>query len=341
MSTFNRALEMPKAISRRHLLAYAGGTAFASALPSLGFAQSYPDKPTKILLGYSAGGTADFMLRLVAQQLAVEFGQPFVVENKPGASGNIAATQIARSVAPDGYSILFGNTAEMAVNKFFMLNTGFDVERDFAPVALAYDVPLALVVASNSPYKTLDDLMDAAKKPGSNITFASAGRGSPGHLAGEELAKRMAPNAGITHVPYKGAAPALVDVIAGHVTYYFSGVTAITQHVKSGQVRVLALSSQKRSRFMKDTPTIAELTKSDFSFTLWGGYFAPAKTPPAIVQALNAKINKIIAMPDVTAAMEREGSEANPLSPEAFGAFVKREATRYQQVVASLGIKPE
>lgn len=325
--------------SRRDLLKITGGIAVVAAAPNISFAQTYPDKPTKILLGYSAGGTADFMLRLVAQQMAIEYGQPFVVENKPGASGNIAATQIARSPA-DGYSLLFGNTAEIAVNKFFMQNTGFDVDKDFAPVALVYDVPLALVVSASSPYKTLEDLMDAAKKPGSNLSFASAGRGSPGHLAGEELAKRMG-GTGITHVPYKGAAPALVDIIAGHVTYYFSGVTAISQFVKSGSVRVLALSSQKRSRFTKETPTVAELLKIDFSFTLWGGFFAPAKTPPAVVQSLNARINKIVSQPDVLAKMEREGSESNPISPDNFAAFVKRETARYQQAVASLGVKPE
>lgn len=326
--------------TRRSILKYASGTVVAAALPSFAFAQSYPEKSSKILLGYSAGGTADTMLRLVAQQLTIEFGQPFIVENKPGASGNIAATQVARSPA-DGYSLLLGNTAEMAVNSSFMKNTGFDVEKDFAPVALVYDVPLALVVSAASPFKTLDDLIAAAKKPNSNITFASAGQGSPGHLAGEELARSMNASTSITHVPYKGAAPALVDVIAGHVTYYFSGVTAITQFVKSGQVRVLALSSQKRSRFMKDVPTIAELTGADFSFTLWGGVFAPAKTDRLIIEALNKKIGTAMAQPNIKAAMEREGSDANPMSPDEFSAFVKSESERYRLLVENLGIKPE
>ncbi len=325
---------------RRGLLKCAGAAALAAALVPRAAAQSYPDRPSKVTLGYSAGGTADTMLRLVAQQLSNEFGQPFVVENKPGASGNIAATQVARSTA-DGYSLLMGNTAEMAVNRYFMKNTGFDAEQDFAPVALIYDVPLALVVSSSSPYKTLDELIAAAKKPGSNITFASAGQGSPGHLAGEELARSMKAPTQITHIPYKGAAPALVDVIAGHVTYYFSGVTAITQFVKSGQVRVLALSSKERSRFMKDVPTVAELTGSDFSFTLWGGIFAPSKTDKRVVAALNEKIAKVMALPNIKQAMEREGSDVDPMSPDEFSAFLKRESSRYQQVVTTLGIKPE
>jgi tripartite-type tricarboxylate transporter receptor subunit TctC len=327
-------------VERRKILKTASALALSGLVPFAARAQAFPDKPVKIMLGYAAGGTADYFVRIVAQHLGTEFRQPFsfIVENKPGASGNIAATQVARSPA-DGYTLLFGNTAEMAVNRHLMANTGFDVEKDFKPVAAVNDVPLVLVVSTASPIKTLADLIAAAKKPDTNVSFASAGRGSPGHLAGEALAQQAGMN--ITHVPYKGASPALVDVIAGHVTFYFSGLTAVSQYVKAGSVRILAITSQKRSRFAKEVPTVSELMKTDFNFTLWGGFFAPSKTPAAIVQVLNARVNKVLAIPEVVAQMAREGSEVTQGTPDAFGAFVKKESERYQKVVKALGYKPE
>jgi tripartite-type tricarboxylate transporter receptor subunit TctC len=231
-------------LSRRHF----GATAIAlsaGAMPGLttsAFAQAagYPDKPVRILLGYAPGGSADVMARLVAEYLTASMKQPFIVDNRPGASGNIAVQAVARAPA-DGYTLLFGNPAEMVINKMLMKDLGFDPDTDFVPVAQVFDTPLGLVVPAKSPYKSLADLVAAARREPKKVTFASAGGGSPGHLAGEALALKG--NAPMTHVPYKGAAPALVDVIGGHVDCYFSGLTAVVGHIRSGAVRLLATSS--------------------------------------------------------------------------------------------------
>ena len=292
----------------------------------------------RVLLGYSAGGTADTMLRLVGDKLSTATGQPFIVENKPGASGNIAARQAAAAQA-DGYTLLFGNTAEIAVNKYIMKNVGFDAAADLMAVAKIYDVPLILVVSSKKPYQNLGDLIAAARKPDSNITFASAGTGSPGHLAGEMLGKQS--KVQMTHVPYKGAAPALIDVLAGRVDCYFSGITAVNQHLKAGTARALAVSSQKRSRFAPDLPTVSELINADFDFTLWGGLFAPTGTPANVIAILSEQVNRVLSLPEVRARIENEGSEATPGSPEQFSAFVKKQSSIYGQVVKDVNYVPE
>ncbi|CAN5447448.1 tripartite tricarboxylate transporter substrate binding protein [soil metagenome] len=323
--------------NRRRLMVSTAALAATAAMPRLARADAYPDRPVKILLGYAAGGTADTMARIVAEQVGRTRSKTLVVDNRPGASGNIAAAQVARAT-PDGYTILFGNTAEMAVNRYLTENIGFDPDTDLAPVALINDVPLLLVVSAATPYQSFDDLMQAARKPGANLSFASAGSGSPGHLAGETMAKRG--NVTMTHVPYKGAAPALTDVIAGHVSCYFSGFTAVSQYVRAGTVRVLAISSQKRSKFAPDVPSVGEILDTEFNFTLWGGLFAPAKTPTAIVRTLNDYVNQALATPDIVASMAREGSEARPISPAAFGDFVRQESARYGKVIKAIDYKP-
>jgi tripartite-type tricarboxylate transporter receptor subunit TctC len=325
---------------QRRMFILGGATASAALAlaPGAAWAQAYPQRPVKILLGYAPGGTADFFARVVAQRLGGNLPQPFVVENKPGASGNIAAAQVAKAPA-DGYTLLYGNTAEMAVNRFFMQASGFQPERDFLPVAAINDVPLVLVVAGHSPYRSFADLVAAGRRPSANFSFASAGSGSPGHCAGVELSRRT--GMATTHIAYKGASPAVVDVMAGHVTYYFAGLTSVTQHVASGALRVLAISSHQRSSLIKDVPTVREMTGEEFSFTLWGGLFAPTRTAAAVVQLLNQQVNQILQAPSVVAQFAREGSEVRPATPEAFGEFVRKESSRYQQLIAATGIKAE
>lgn len=295
---------------------------------------AYPDKPMKILLGYSPGGGADIIARLIAENLSARLHQAAIVDNRPGASGNIAAQLAARSPA-DGYTLLFGTSAEIAINQLVMKDMGFDPGSDFVPVVLGFNVPLALVVAAKSPYKSLADLVADAKRNPGKVNFASTGGGSPGHLAGELLATRTQTK--MTHIPYKGGGAAIVDVLGGHVDFYFASLNSVTQNIKAGTLRALALSSATRSQLVPDIPTVAELLLPGFDLTIWGGLFAPRRTSPEIVALLNRAVNEAYGTAEVKARLNAELSEVVANTPEQFGAFVKAEMSKYSQIVKEVG----
>ncbi len=314
--------------------AFAGSALQGVGMPAYAQPPQYPSKPVRILLGYPPGGSADVMTRLIADQLQKGFGQPVIVENRPGASGNIAAHQAAQAQA-DGYTILFGNPAEIAINKLIMKNMSFDPDVDFLPVVRVFNVPLALVVPKNSPFKSLGELLAASRKEKDKYFFASAGSGSPGHLAGESLA--MEAKISLTHVPYKGAGPALADLIGGHVDCYFAGLTAVVPHLQSGAIRVLALSSLERSSMMPDVPTVAELAVPNFEFTLWGGLFVHKDTPAEIIQKLSKVSNAAFQRPEVKERMATEYSEVVQNSPEDFKRFVQAQTAKYAKIIKETG----
>lgn len=290
----------------------------------------YPSRTVRILVGYSPGGTVDAMARLIAYNLREPLRQSVIVENHPGASGNIAAQAVGRAPA-DGHTLLFGNPAEMVINKFMMKDMSFDPDADFAPVVLVFNVPNVLVVPANSPYKTLVELLDDARKNPGKVTYASAGSGTPGHLAGETLALRA--KAPMVHVPYKGGIPALTDVTAGHVNFYFAGLSAAIPHWKAGKIRMLAMASTSRATIAPEVPTVAEVAVPGFNFPIWGGLFVPSGTPRDVVALLSREVNQIYLRPDVQARMVSEQSEIQQNSPEQFGAFVKAESEKYRQVL--------
>ena len=307
-------------------------------LPATAFAQTFPSKPVRVLLGYTPGGTADIVARLLAEKLATALGQPLVVENRPGASGNIAA-QLAAKSTPDGHTVLLGATAEMAINRHVMKDMGFNPETDFVPVALGFHVPLALLVPARSPYVSLKDLLDAARREPGKLAFANSGNGTPGHLAGEMLTVKE--KVTMTQVPYKGGAPALTDLIGGRVDAYFLSVPGSMPHVRSGTVRVLAVSTTRRSSIAPDAPTIAELGIAGFDFSLWGGFFVPAGTVPETVARLNRELVQALSQPDLQARLAREGSDFIRTTPEEFGRFVQTESRKYAEIVKQINYKPE
>jgi len=306
------------------------------ALPAS--AQTFPSKPVHLIVAYAPGGTGDVVARVIAEKLSAALGQSVVVENRAGASGAIGATSVVNA-APDGHTLLVGQTGEIVVNQYWMKGLTYD-PKSLMPVALATVVPLALTVPGKTPYASMTDMFKAMQTSGKQFSFASAGTGTPGHFAGEYLSAKMPGK--LVHVPYKGAGPALNDIIGGHVDMYFPGFPPVMPMMKAGTVKVLAVSSSQRSEAAPDIPTVAEATGfADFDFTLWQGFFAPRGTPADVIAKLNGEINKILRDPEVRQKLVDAGANVMPLSTGEFAAFVQAESEKYQRIIRETGLKPE
>ena len=306
------------------------------ALPAS--AQTFPSKPVHLIVAYAPGGTGDVVARVIAEKLSAALGQSVVVENRAGASGAIGATSVVNA-APDGHTLLVGQTGEIVVNQYWMKGLTYD-PKNLMPVALATVVPLALTVPGKTPYASMADMFKAMQTSGKQFSFASAGTGTPGHFAGEYLSAKMPGK--LVHVPYKGAGPALNDIIGGHVDMYFPGFPAATPLLKAGTVKILAVSSGKRASGARDIPTVAEaISDPSFDLTLWQGFFAPAGTPAPVVSRLNAEINKILASSDMQAKLRDAGADVRLGSSGQFAAFAKAESEKYVQIIKDSGVKPE
>jgi tripartite-type tricarboxylate transporter receptor subunit TctC len=313
--------------------------AFLIALTSLpAAAQTWPTKPVHLVVAYAPGGTGDVVARIIAEKLSPALGQPVVVENRPGASGAIGATAVLNAV-PDGHMLLVGQTGEVVVNQFWMKGLTYD-PKDLVPVALATVVPLALAVPGKVTHASLGDMIKAIETSGKPLSFASAGTGTPGHLAGEYLSAKLPGK--LVHVPYRGAGPALNDIIGGHVDMYFSGFPPVMPMMKAGTVKVLAVSSKARAQAAPEIPSVAEATGfSDFDFTLWQGFFAPKGTPKEVIARLNAEINKVLADPPTRQKLLDAGANVSQSSTEEFAAFVKAETEKYERIIKITGVKAE
>ena len=306
------------------------------ALPAS--AQTFPSKPVHLIVAYAPGGTGDVVARVIAEKLSAALGQSVVVENRAGASGAIGATSVVNA-APDGHTLLVGQTGEIVVNQYWMKGLTYD-PKNLMPVALATVVPLALTVPGKTPYASMADMFKAMQTSGKQFSFASAGTGTPGHFAGEYLSAKMPGK--LVHVPYKGAGPALNDIIGGHVDMYFPGFPPVMPMMKAGTVKVLAVSSSQRSEAAPDIPTVAEATGfADFDFTLWQGFFAPRGTPADVIAKLNGEINKILRDPEVRQKLVDAGANVMPLSTGEFAAFVQAESAKYERIIRETGVKPE
>jgi tripartite-type tricarboxylate transporter receptor subunit TctC len=312
--------------------------AVACLVAAAASAQTYPTRSIQMIVAYSPGGTGDFIARTLQDKLSAALGQSVVVENRAGASGAIGAHAVT-SAAPDGYTLLVGQTGEISINQHWLKGLNYDPDKELEPIALAAVVPLALVVPARAPYSTMQEFVAALKdKP--KLTFASAGTGTPGFFAGEVLKQRFDSN--LTHVPYKGAGPALTDVIGDHVDFYFSGFPAAAPHVKAGNLKMLALSSSARSPSAPDVPTVAEVTGlKDYDFTLWAGFFAPKGTPQPIIGRLNKEINAVLAEPEIKARLATAGAIVQPMSVAEMKQFVQTESRKYLQVIKESGASPQ
>ena len=313
--------------------------AVALAATAPAFPDAFPSRPIHLIVNFAPGGTGDIVARLVGNKLSSALGQSVVVENRPGAGGTLGARDVVNA-EPDGYTLTVAQTPEVAINPFFMKDAGYDPRKDLQAIALAGVVPLALVVPGNAPYSTMAEFVKFLRTTDQAVTFASAGIGTPGHLAGELLKLKL--NNKLTHVPYKGAAPALNDVVGGHVDFYFPGFPAAMPLMQGGKVKLLAVSTAKRSSAAPDIPSVAEVTGiADFDFALWVGFFAPRALPMDIAQRLNSAINQILLEPDIKTRLQNDGAEVSALSIDQFAAFVRAEIAKYQGIIAAADIKAE
>ncbi|HWP86299.1 MAG TPA: tripartite tricarboxylate transporter substrate binding protein [Burkholderiales bacterium] len=301
-------------------------------------AQPYPVKPVRLVVTYTAGGPADIAARALAQKLAEMWGQQVVVDNRAGAGG-IIGTELVAKAAPDGYTLLHGTAAGLIINPLLVKKLPYDTFRDFAPVSMVVIVPQLLVTHPALPATTLKELIALAKARPGALNYASVGIGSPNHL-GMELLKSMA-GIDMVHVPYKGATPAMADLIAGQVQLAFNGMASVLPQIASGKMKAIAIGSARRSPAAPDVPTVAEAGLPGFEYVAWNGNFAPAGTPAALVNRLSADIRKALAAPDVVQRLASLGSEPGGNTPAEFAAYVKADHARWARVVQAVGLKAE
>jgi tripartite-type tricarboxylate transporter receptor subunit TctC len=300
-------------------------------------ADPYPTKPIHILVGFPPGGAVDVVARTLGQQVSADLGQPVIVENKPGASTNIAVKTLIDS-APDGYTLML--TANSLASNMALFNPPpCDAEKDGAPVALVGRVPVVIAAGANAPYKSLADLIAAAKAKPDSINYASPGNGSTPHLAVELFAR--AAGIELSHIPYKGGAPAITDVLGGQLPLVAVNALEVAPHVKAGKMRVLAVMSAHRSPILPDVPTIAESGFAGFEASVWYGVIAPAKTPPDVIAALSAAVQKAVASKDMQGRLAATGGEASFGSARQFAALIHSERARYERVVREGNIKAD
>ena len=296
---------------------------------------TWPDKPLKLVVPYPAGGNADNTARLLATQLGHRLGQQVVVDNRHGGSGTIGAAAVAKAPA-DGYTLLLDATA-FTVNPSLFPKLPFDATKDFAPISLVLQVPLLMVVSANSPFQSVADVAKAAKARPGHLTYASAGNGGAQHLAGELF--KQGQKVAITHIPYRGGAPALTDLIGGQVDMMFSATTASGPFVKSGKLRALAISSPRRVEGWESVPTVAESGVPGFQVSEWNGLFAPAGTPRPVLERLEAEARAIVASPEMKKRFAELGVQGVGSSAQEFSSFLKAETTKWAEVIRTSGIR--
>ena len=321
-----------------HVRRFAASLAIIScailALAPPALAQKYPDRPIKLIVPVPPGGGVDLLSRAVGARMQQSMGQPVVVENRAGASAAIGTEMLAKSPA-DGYTIMMGYSAH-ATNPIFSTSLPYDTNRDFSAIAHVGYIPLILVVNASSPWQSVQEVIAAAKaKPGS-IQFASGGAGAGAHLSGELL--KSTAGVDIVHVPYKGNAPALNDLLGGQVSIMFDTITTALPHVKSGKLRALAVTSPKRSPLAPDVPTMIEAGLPGFDISAWYVMFAPANVPKDVMQRLNAEVNKAVADPEMRKSLGEQGVEFTGGSPDDADKFVKGEIERWGRIIKTRGM---
>ena len=295
----------------------------------------YPVKPVRVVIGYTAGGTADIVARIIGQKLGEGWDQPVIVDPRPGAAGNLAAEHVVKAV-PDGYTLLLGQNS-ITVSPALYPNLSYDLQRDLVAVASAIVMPHVIVVHPNFPAHDVKGLIALSKARPKEILFASTGHGNADHMA-TELFNTMA-GTQMVHVPYKGSPQVLTDVAGGEIPVYFAGLASVTQMLRSGRLRGIAVTSKVRAKAVPQLPTIAESGVPGYEALQWTGYFAPAATPRNVTERLAVDINRVLAMPDTIERLANAGVDPFPSTPEQFGRFIRAETEKWSGVVKRLGLQ--
>lgn len=313
-------------------------TAFAFGLTAAHTAEAYPTKPLRMVITFPAGGPTDVVVRLITQRLTDEWGHPVIIDNRGGAGG-IVGTEIVARAAPDGYTFLVGTAGGMTINPALHANLSYDPFRDFAPVGMLVRNPQILVAHPSVAAKNVKELVALAKEKPGQLNFASAGSGTATHL-GLELLK-LTTGMQAVHVPYKGGAPAVTDLIGGQVQLLWVSIPSVLPHVKAARLRALAVSTAKRSASAPEVPTVAESGYPGFEYSNWNALFAPAKTPPAHIAKINSVVMKSLKEPDLAQRLSAQGADPAPGTPEELTRYMRTDHERWKKVIATAGIKPQ
>ncbi len=310
--------------------------ALALLLPGMAAAQSWPSKPIRLIVPFPPAGGTDVLTRQLAEKISAATKWTMVIDNKPGAGGNIGLEALAKS-APDGYTFAMGQTANLAINPALYSKLAFDALKDFAPIGLVSAQPLVLVVAADSPYRSLADVVAAAKAKSDGLTMASAGSGTVGHLTGELFARKA--GAKILHIPYKGASPAVTDLMGRQVDIMFANTQSVMTLVTAGKLRALAVTSAQRIKPLPGVPTVAESGYQGFEAVTWSGLVAPAGTPAEVIAKLNAEVAKVLTRADFLEKLAAEGSQPLGGPPQQFAEFLREEHAKWGLAVRESGAK--
>jgi tripartite-type tricarboxylate transporter receptor subunit TctC len=323
-------------LPRRKFLHLAAGAAALPAMSRIAWAQTYPARPVRIIVGFAAGGPADIVARLMGQWLSERLGQPFVIENRPGAGGNIGTEVVVRA-PPDGYTLLLASSTN-AINATLYDKLNFNFIRDIAPVASISHGPLVMVINPSVLAKTVPEFIAYAKANPGKISMATAGTGSTSHISGELF--KMMTGVNLVHVPYRGGGPALIDLVGGQTQVYFPPVIAAIEYIKAGKLRPLAVTTATRLEVLPDIPTVAEFV-SGYEASAWQGIAAPKNTPAEVIDRLNMETNAGLADPNIKARLAGLGGTVFPSSPFEFSQFIADEIVKWGKVIRAANIKPD
>jgi tripartite-type tricarboxylate transporter receptor subunit TctC len=289
-----------------------------------------------IIVAYAPGGQGDVFARLVGEKLTTIYKQPVVVDNKPGVSGTVG-TRIAAKAKNDGYTLLLGQTGEIAVNRLLIKDMGYDPLKELVPVVMIGNAPLVMLAPADAPYNTVNEFIQMARAKPGDFSFGSVGAGTPGHLSAVALG--LGAKLNMVHVPYKGVGPLLSDLMAGRLQAFFSSASAAVPQIKGGKLKALGVTTPKRMTSLPDVPTIAESGLPGFSYTLWGGLFAPAGTPATVIDSLNREVNTLLSQPDIRTRLEADNVAVPKNTPAEFADYVKSESVKFEKLIKDANVK--